>query len=118
MYSTETSQQSQLHTQANAFPSLPEHNEIWIKVSYTRSTSPNNDNVTKVKRSKEGKYWLNQLATYSCFAVLHEESEGQQRTSHSSTPKPPPFYVTGVQNNSPLIQLLEQYEIKAFADNF
>jgi hypothetical protein len=37
-------------------------------------------------------------------------------------PKPPPVYVTGVQNNSPMIQLSEQiakeqYEIKALADN-
>jgi hypothetical protein len=37
-------------------------------------------------------------------------------------PKPSPIYVTGVQNISPMIQLLEQiakeqYEIKALADN-
>jgi hypothetical protein len=36
------------------------------------------------------------------------ESEGQQITNHSSTPKPPPIYVTAVQNISPLIQLLEK----------
>jgi hypothetical protein len=37
-------------------------------------------------------------------------------------PKPPPIYVTGVQNISSMIQLLEQiakeqYEIKALTDN-
>jgi hypothetical protein len=36
-------------------------------------------------------------------------------------PKPPPIYVTGVQNISPMLQLLEQiakdqYEIKTLAD--
>jgi hypothetical protein len=51
-----------------------------------------------------------------------EGREGQQRTSHTSTPKPPPIYVTGVQNISPILQLLEQiakeqYEITALADN-
>jgi hypothetical protein len=39
-----------------------------------------------------------------------------------NTPKPPPIYITGVTNISPLIQLLEQiakqrYEINALADN-
>jgi hypothetical protein len=61
-------------------------------------------------------------ATSTCLAVLQEESEGQQKTSHSSTPKLPPIYVTGIQNISPMIQLFEQtakeqYEIKALASN-
>jgi hypothetical protein len=73
--------------------------------------------LTQAKYSKDSKY---QLATSNCFAVLQEESDGQQKTSHSGTPKPP-IYV-GVQNISPMIRLLEQiakeqYQIKAFADN-
>jgi hypothetical protein len=52
MCSTGPSQQSQLHTHANAFPSVPEYNENWNKVSYKQSrSSPNNNNVTKTKHS-------------------------------------------------------------------
>jgi hypothetical protein len=70
----------------------------------------------------QSEYWLNQPATSSRFAVLQEESEGHQRTSHSSTPIPPPVYVTGAQNISPILQLLEQMakeqcEIEALAYN-
>jgi hypothetical protein len=34
MYSSQPSQQSQYHTQANAFPSQPELNNNWTKVSH------------------------------------------------------------------------------------
>jgi hypothetical protein len=73
MYSTQPSQQYQLHTPGNAFPSLTEFNENWTKVSYKRGRSPNSDAVTKTKHSKENKYWLNQPATSNRFAVLQEE---------------------------------------------
>jgi hypothetical protein len=93
-------------------------------VSYKQSRSPNSGTVAKAKHSKESEYWLNQPATSNCSAVLQEEvsKEGQQRTRNSNTPKPPQIYVTGVQNISQMIQLLEQtakeqYEIKALADN-
>jgi hypothetical protein len=78
-------------------------------VSYKRSRSPNSDTVTRAKYSKESEYWLNQPTTYSRFAALQvEENEVQLKSGHSSMPKPPPIYVTGIQYISPMIQLLEQ----------
>jgi hypothetical protein len=70
MYSTQPSQQSQLHTKANAVPSLLEFNKIWAKISYNRSRSHNSSNVTKTKYSNENEYWLNQTAKSNRFAVL------------------------------------------------
>jgi hypothetical protein len=56
--------------------------------------------------------------------VLQEEEsrEDQQRTSHTSTSKPPPINAAGVQNISSIIQLLEQitnkqYELIKLAGN-
>jgi hypothetical protein len=47
----------------------------------------------------------------------------KHKASPENTPKPPPIYINGVKNTSPLIQLLEQivkqqYKIKALADNY
>jgi hypothetical protein len=67
---------------------------------------------------------FNQSLTSNHYtAGLEEENEDQQhKTSPVNTPKPPPFYITGIKNISPLIQLLEQiakqqYRIIALADN-
>jgi hypothetical protein len=70
MYCPQTSQQLQLHIQANAFPFLSERNENLTKVAYKGSTSPNNYTVTKAKHGKVSEYWLNQLAHSNRFAVL------------------------------------------------
>jgi hypothetical protein len=75
------------------------------------------------KHAKESEHWLNQTSTSNRYtALLEEESEDQQQKAGlENTPKPPPIYITDVQNISPLIQLLEQiakqqYKIKALAD--
>jgi hypothetical protein len=70
MHSIQPSQQTQLLTQADAFPFLQEFNENWTKVSYKHSRSPNSNAVTKAKYSKESEYWLNQPAISNLFELL------------------------------------------------
>jgi hypothetical protein len=76
--------------------------------------------MSQRQNSKEREYsWTNHpLPTASQYYKKWRTAENQP-FKHAN---PPPINVTGVQNISPLIQLLEQiakdqYEIKAFADN-
>jgi hypothetical protein len=94
------------------------------KVSRKRVRSPQEEIETKVKHSKESEYCLNQPSTSNrCTTVLKDESEYQRHnTSSENMREPPPIYLSGVQNMSLVIQLLEQrgkqeYEIKALAEN-
>jgi hypothetical protein len=98
----------------------PELNNNCAKLSYNRGRLTQEETEREAKHTKESKHWLNQSSTSSCYtALLEEESEDQQhKASPENIPKPPPIYITGVKNISPLIQLLEhiakqQYEIKA-----
>jgi hypothetical protein len=56
-----TSQQSQYHTQANAFPSQQELNN-WTKVSYKRGRSTQDETEREVKHAKESVHWLSQTS--------------------------------------------------------
>jgi hypothetical protein len=116
MYS---SQQSQYHIQANAFPSQPGLNNNWIRMSYKLSRLTEDQTETETKHSKESESWLNQTCTFSRYtALLEEESEDQQhKASPESTLKPPSVYITGGKDISTLTELLEQiaeqqYKIK------
>jgi hypothetical protein len=64
----------------------------------------------KTTHSKESKDWLTQPSTSNHYtALLEEENQDQQQTSSpENMPKPPPIYITGIKNISPLIQLIEQ----------
>jgi hypothetical protein len=93
-------------------------------VSYKRGTSTEDETEREAKHTKESKHWLNQTSTSNRYtALLEEESEYQQhKAGPDNTPKPPPLYITGVKNISPLIELLQQiakqqYEIKSLVDN-
>jgi hypothetical protein len=104
--------------------SQPELNDNWTKTSYKRRRSTQEGTEREAKHAKESEHWLNQTSTSNRYtALLEEESEDkQQKAGPENTPKPPPIYITDVQNISPLIQLLDQmskqhYEIKALADN-
>jgi hypothetical protein len=78
MYSSQHSQQSQYHTQANAFPSQQEVNNNWTKISYKRGRSAQDETEAKTKHSKESEHWLNQTSTPNRYTVLlKEESEDQ-----------------------------------------
>jgi hypothetical protein len=109
MDSSQPSQQSQYHTQASTFPFQQELNSNWTKVSYKQGRSTQ-DETERTKHTKDSKHWLNQTSTSNHYtALLEEKSEDQQhKASLETTPKPPPLYITGVKNISPLIQLLEQ----------
>jgi hypothetical protein len=52
MYS---SQPSKYHTQANAFPSQPELNNNWTKVSYKQGSSTQDETKREPKHTKESK---------------------------------------------------------------
>jgi hypothetical protein len=100
-----SSQHSQYHTQANAFPYQQEWSDNWTKVLYKRVWSAQDENETKTKHSTECKYWLNQTSTSNRYtALLEEVSEDQQhKTGPENMPKPTPIYITGFINISPLI---------------
>jgi hypothetical protein len=110
MYSSQPSQQSQNHTQANAFPSQPELNNNWTEVLYKRGRPTQEQTERKANHIKESKHWLNQTSTSNhCTALLEEESEDQQQKAGSENmPKPPPIYITDIKNITPFIHLLEQ----------
>jgi hypothetical protein len=105
-------------SQANAFPSQIELNNNWTKVSYKRGRSAQDKTEIRTKRNKDSEYWLSHTSTSNRYTtLLQEENEDQQhKTGPENTPKPP-IYIKGDKNISPLIQPLEQYEIKALADN-
>jgi hypothetical protein len=124
MYSIQPSQQSLYHTQANAFPSQPKSTNNWTKVSYKPVRSSHDEIETKTEHSKGSDYILNQPSTSNFYtAQLDEKREDQQhKTCPVNMPKPPPMYINGIKNISPLINLLQQiakqqYEIKALAEN-
>jgi hypothetical protein len=104
--------------------SQPELNDNWTKLSYKRGRSTQEGTERGAKHATENEHWLNQTSTSNRYsALLEEESEDQQKkASTQNMPKPPPIYITDVQNISLLIQLLGQiakqrYEIKALAVN-
>jgi hypothetical protein len=110
MYSSQPSQQSQYHTQSNAFPCQPELSNNWTKISNKRGKSTQDETERQTKHTKESEHWLNQTFTSNRYtALLEEESENQpHKAGPENTPKPPPISTAGVKNISPLIQLLEQ----------
>jgi hypothetical protein len=120
MYSSQLSQQSPYHNQANEFPYQPEFNNNWTKLSHKHDRSAQDETETKTKHSKENEHWLNQTSTSTCYTALLEE----KREDHQQNPvlKPPPINITDVKNILPLTKLLEQtekqqHEIKALAGN-
>jgi hypothetical protein len=88
MYS---SQQSQYHTQAIAFPSQRELNNDWTQVSYKCGRSIQDETEREPKHSKEGLHWLNETSTCNRYtALLEEKSEDQEhKAGPEHTPKPP-----------------------------
>jgi hypothetical protein len=105
-------------------PSQQELNNNCAKVSHKQGRSAQDKNETKSKHSKESEYWLNQTSLSNQYtALLEEESEDQQnKDTPENTLKPPAIYITGIENISTLIQLLEKiakqkYKIKSLQDN-
>jgi hypothetical protein len=52
MYSSQSSQNPHCHIQANALPSQPEFSNNWIKVSYKRGRSAQDELETKTQTAK------------------------------------------------------------------
>jgi hypothetical protein len=105
MFSSQPSQQSQYHTQANAFSFQLELNNNWTKVPYKRGSLPQYETETKPKHTKESEHFLNQTSTSIRYtSLLEEENEDQQqKAGPENTRKPSPIYITDVKNLSPLI---------------
>ena len=117
-------QQPQCHTETNESQLQTNPNENWTIASHKRRRVPQDDTMLQKKQIKENAYWLDAPLTTNRFTILtDEEGNDQQHTEMiEKTPKPPPIFVYGVQNISPLIQLLDQvaklqYEIKALNSN-
>jgi hypothetical protein len=104
------SQQSQHHTQTNAFASQQELSN-WTKVSYKRGRSTRDETERETKHAEESEHLLNQTSTSDRYTALLEEENCNQhhRAGPENTPIPP--LITGVKNISPLVQLLEQISI-------
>lgn len=99
-------------------------NDWQVVVNKKRQRSPEEDNTSK-KTSRQTKikdYWLSSTQTSNRFNTLREEIEADKETPEEETkkePKPPPIFVSGVENINPLIALLneiapEKYNLKAF----
>jgi hypothetical protein len=113
-------QQPQYHTETNAPISQTKPNESWMTVSHKRRRIPHDNTVLHTKQNKEDAYWLDAPTNTNRFSALTDEEGSDQQCTEMTehTPKPPPLYVYGVKNISPLVQLLDQvaklqYEIKA-----
>jgi hypothetical protein len=62
------------------YSSQPELNNNWIKVSYKRGRSTQEETETEARRIKETKHWLIQTSTSNLYtALLDKESEDQQQ---------------------------------------
>jgi hypothetical protein len=53
MYSSQPSQQSQYHTQVDVFPSKPELNNNWTKVSYKRGITTQDEIERETKQTEK-----------------------------------------------------------------
>jgi hypothetical protein len=71
----DSSQQSQYHTRANAFPSQQELDN-WTKVSYNWGRLAQNETERETKHMKESVHWLNQtFISNRNTALLQQDSE-------------------------------------------
>ena len=93
----------------------------WKKVTYKRARPHQNTTSNNPKCLKTSQYWLDAPTTSNRYELLSDDEVGEAQTNSNQPPKPPPIFVTGVRNITPLIQLLnqivEQYEIKALQNN-
>jgi hypothetical protein len=90
----------------NNYTSQPELNNSWTKVSYKTVRSTQEGIEREAKHTKESEHWLNQTFTSNRYRALLEEMTNSRKLT-----------LTDVKNISPFIQLPEQIEIKALADN-
>lgn len=95
----------------------------WKIVTHKRGRNSQNETEKVAKQSKGNEYWLDASSSNRYSALENETGKDNEDTSpKEKTPKPPPIFVNGVKNITPLVKLLDgvaklQYEIKALADN-
>lgn len=119
-----------LYDQQTRKESLPNINEDlgWNTVQHTRKRNRVSPDKRVAKQTKIQDYWLNSptLVTNK-FATLGNEEDGNSNTQQnnmkqSKVIKTPPIFVSGVQNITPLIQLLnkiakDNYQLKVINPN-
>lgn len=101
-------------------PLPPNQDKPWEKVEYNkkRLRNPSEKHIEQNKHAKLNDYWLNLPSTTNRFNILADEDEIDEDitadednqtetiTTKDNTPKPPPIFVSGVQNIQPLTDLL------------
>jgi hypothetical protein len=120
----QSSQQSQHYMEVNAPIPQTTTADNWKTVSHKRRRIPHDNIMTQSKQTNEDTYWLDAPPITNRFSILTEEEDSAQHCTEiiAHTPTPPPIFVYGVKNISPLVQLLEQvahsqYEIKALSND-
>lgn len=111
------------------YPALPPHtpsnvsNDWQVVTSKKRQRSPEEENKRSRRQTKINEYWLSNTTTSNRFSSLEEETgKDVMEATEANTkkePKPPPIFVSGVENINPLIMLLKEivadkYTIKSY----
>lgn len=108
----------------NLASSATNQNNEWQTVNYKKRQRSPEENIKIQRQTKINDYWLSTPSTSNIYNNLQEEDE--DKMDHSKTEKneskPPPIFVSGVQNMNPLNKLLteiavDHYTLKALSEN-
>ena len=95
------------HAQSTEQPSSPHSNDQWHTVNRKRHRNVEDHESPNAKKTD---YWLGgTIPTNNRFSALTEETL-EDASTHSTDPKPPPIFLSGVTNIKPLIELLNALE--------